>query len=170
MFRQSYEFTSFVNNMNSQTKARGNKVFLAIKYYPMLGPFTDTWDDLVDDNGAPLHFGILRYNNSHASTFRERVKPRVVKAALVLLTYLRLEHHTVEDSMLFDSAMLLIKDSSEGAGVHYNSFGKPNRMFAWFVIDFLSILILFDTFIDIACCLLLCLSRMFLFLRRIWIC
>jgi hypothetical protein len=156
--------------MNSQTKARGNNVFLAIKYYPMLGPFTDTWDDLVDDNGAPLHFGILCYNNSHASTFRERVKPRDVKAALVLLTYLRLEHHTVEDSMLFDSAMLLIKDSSEGAGVHYNLFGKPNRMFAWFVINFLSILILFDTFIDIARCLLLCLSRMFLFLRRIWIC
>jgi hypothetical protein len=32
-------------------KARGNKVFLAIKYNPMLGPFTDTWDNLVDDNG-----------------------------------------------------------------------------------------------------------------------
>jgi hypothetical protein len=77
MFRQSYEFTYFVNNMNSYTvKARrGNKVSVAIKYNPMLGPFTDTWDNLVDDNGAPLHFGILRYHNSHASTFRERVKP-----------------------------------------------------------------------------------------------
>jgi hypothetical protein len=114
----------------------------------MLGPFTATWDDLVDHDGAPLHFGILRYNNSHGSTFRERVKPRDVKAALVLLTYLKLEHYTVEDSLLFDSAMLDIKASSEGAGVHYNSFGKPNRMFAWFVIDFLSMLILFDTFID----------------------
>jgi hypothetical protein len=111
-------------------------------------PFTDTWDDLVDNNGAALHFGILRYHNSHESTFHEHVKPRDVKAALVLLTYLKLEHHTVEDSLLFDSAMLVIKDSSEGAGVHYNSFGKPNRMFAWFVIDFLSMLILFDTFID----------------------
>jgi hypothetical protein len=114
----------------------------------MLGPFTDTWDDLVDDNGAPLHFGNLRYHNSHASTFCERVKPRDIKAALVLLTYLKLEHHTVEDSLLFDSSMLLIKASSEGAGVHYNSFGKPNCIFAWFVIDFLSMLILFDTFID----------------------
>ena len=102
----------------------------------MLGPFTDTWDDLVDDNGAPLHFGNLRYHNSHASTFCERVKPRDIKAALVLLTYLKLEHHTVEDSLLFDSSMLLIKASSEGVGVHFNSFGKPNRMFVWFVIDF----------------------------------
>jgi hypothetical protein len=44
--------------------------------------------------------------------------------------------------------MLLIKASSEGVNVHNNSFGKPNSMFAWFVIDFLSMLILFDTFID----------------------
>jgi hypothetical protein len=83
--------------MNSQTvKARGNNAFVAIKYSPMLGPFTDTWDDLVDHDGAPLLFGELSYNNSHASTFRERVKPRDVKAALVLLTYLKLEHYTVE--------------------------------------------------------------------------
>ena len=89
----------------------------------MLGPFTDTWDDLVDHDGAPLHFGILRYHNSHASTFHERVKPRDVKTALVLLTYLKLEHHTIEDSLLFDSSMLLINASSEGAGVHNNSCG-----------------------------------------------
>ena len=84
------------------------------------------------------------------SRFQERVKPRDVKAALVLLSYLKLEHHTVDvgDSLLFDSSMLLIKASSEGANVHNNSFGKPNSMFAWFVIDFLSMLILFDTFID----------------------
>ena len=63
----------------------------------MLGPFTDTWDDLVNDNGDRLHFGVLHYNNTTTSTFRERVKPRDVKAALVLLTYLFLEHHTVDD-------------------------------------------------------------------------
>ncbi len=44
--------------------------------------------------------------------------------------------------------MLLIKASSKGAGVHYNSIGKSNHMFAWFVIDFLSMSILFDTVID----------------------
>jgi len=68
--------------------------------------------------------------------------------ALVLLNYLFLEHHTVEKSLLVDSAMLLIKESSEGEGVHFNSIGKPNRMFAWFVIDYLSMCILFDTFIE----------------------
>ena len=78
------------------------------------------------------------------------MKPRDVKAALVLLSYLKLENHTlaVENSLLLDSSMLLIKASSEGANVHNNLFAKPNSMFARFVIDFLSILILFDTFID----------------------
>ncbi len=68
---------------------------------------------------------------------------------MTLLTYLYLEHHTIEerDSLLFDSSMLLIKASSEGAGVHYNSIRKT-QSFAWFVIDFLSMSILFDTFID----------------------
>jgi hypothetical protein len=69
---------------------------------------------------------------------------------MTLLTYLYLKHHTIEerDSLLFDLPMLLIKASSEGAGVHYNSIGKPNHRFAWFVIDFLSMSTLFDTFID----------------------
>ncbi len=76
------------------------------------------------------------------------MKPRDVKTALVLLNYLYLEHHSIEDSMMFDSAMQLIKASSEGAGLHFNSFRKPNRMFAWFVIDFLVMSILFDSFLD----------------------
>ena len=66
----------------------------------------------------------------------------------MMLTYLFLKHHTVEDSMLFDSSMLLIKESSEGSVVHLNSIGKPNCMFAWFVVDFLAMSILFDSFID----------------------
>ena len=114
----------------------------------MLGLFTDTWDDLVNDNGDPLHFGKMHYTNTATSTFRERVKPQDVKTALVLLNYLFLEHYTVENLLLVDSSMLLIKESSEGAGVHFNSIGKPNRMFAWFVIDYLSMCILFDTFIE----------------------
>jgi len=92
----------------------------------------------VNDNGEPLYFGQLHYTSSTSSSFWGHVKPRDVKTALVLLNYLFLEHHSIEDSMLFDSAMQLIKASSEGEGVHFNLFRKPNRMFAWFVIDFFS--------------------------------
>ncbi len=65
-----------------------------------------------------------------------------------MLTYLFLKHHTVEDLLMFDSAMLLVKQSSEGSGVHFNSIGKPKRMFAWFVINFLAMSMLSDSFID----------------------
>ncbi len=102
----------------------------------------------MNDRGEPLHFGILNYNNTKTSTFCARVKPRDVKAALVMLNYLFLEHHTVEDLFLFDTAILLVKQSSEGSSVHFNSIGKPNRMFAWFVINFLAMSMLFDSFID----------------------
>ena len=54
----------------------------------------------------------------------------------------------VEDLGLFDSSMLLIKELSENAGMHFNLIGKPNRMFAWFVADFLAMSILFDSFIN----------------------
>jgi hypothetical protein len=73
-----------------------------------------------------------------------------VKAALSMLSYLFLENHHVskEDSLLFDLAMLLVKQSCSGMKIHFNSIGKPNHMFAWFVIDFLSMLLLVDTFIN----------------------
>ncbi len=38
---------------------------------------------------------------------------------IVLLNYLFLEHHTVENLLLVHSATLLIKETSEGAGVHF---------------------------------------------------
>ena len=120
---------------------------VAPNYNPPLGPFTDTWDDLVNGNGESLHFGRLSYSSS-SETFRKSVKPSSVKTALTLLGYLKLELHVVEEekSLLFDSLMLDIKDSSKGAKMHFNSIGKPNHMFAWFVIDFLAMSILFDTF------------------------
>ena len=132
------------------TEEVGEPVFVVINYKPKLCPFTNTLDDLVDNDGQSLHIGVLSYKNTYTSTFCERVKPRDVKAALTLLSYLFLEHTIVDanKSLPFDFSMLLINVSSEGLGVHFNSIGKPNHMFAWFVIDFVSMMILFDSFID----------------------
>ncbi len=44
--------------------------------------------------------------------------------------------------------MLLVKQSSSGLKINSNSFGKLNLIYAWFVIDFLVMLFLFDTFVD----------------------
>ncbi len=114
----------------------------------MLGPFTNKWD-MVNDDGELLQIGVLSFHNTKTSTFCVCVKPQDVKAALAMLSYLYLKHCTVKekDSFLFDSSMLLIKQSSEEPGIHFNSTEKQNCMFDWFIIDFLSMLILFDSFI-----------------------
>ena len=113
--------------LNSQMLNAKDLFLGAINYNPKLGPFTDKWDDLVDEFGSKLHFGKISYQNNYVSRFQERVKPRDVKAALVLLSYLKLEHHTIDvgDSLLFDSSMLLIKSSSEGSNVHNNCSENP---------------------------------------------
>jgi hypothetical protein len=58
--------------------------------------------------------------------------------ALTLLSYLYLENHSVneEDSNLHDSAMVLIKRTSEKETLHHNSFRRVNKMFVQFVIDY----------------------------------
>ncbi len=62
--------------MNSyKNKATETPAFVVADYKPWLGPFTNTRDDLVNKDGEPLHFGVLNYNNTSSSKFRERVKP-----------------------------------------------------------------------------------------------
>ncbi len=168
-----YEFICFVNDMNSQkNKATDAPVVVAANYKPWLGPFTNTGDDLVNKDGEPLHFGVLNYNNASSSTFHERVKPRDVKATLTLLSYLYLEHHTIEecDSLLFDSSMLLIKASTKGAGVHFNSIGKPNTCLLGLLLISCRCQFCLTLSLIIARCWLLCPSRRFLFLRHIRLC
>jgi hypothetical protein len=73
-----------------------------------------------------------------------------VKCALALVVHLYLEHSKVTESssMVEDTAMLLIKETTNADVFHSNSFGKVNAHFACFVIDFLSMLLLFDAYID----------------------
>ncbi len=67
-----------------------------------------------------------------------------------MLSYLFLENSHVShgNSLLFDSAMLLVKEWASGLNIHFNAIRKPNHMFAWFVIDFSSKLLRFDTLVD----------------------
>ncbi len=63
-----------------------------------------------------------------------------MKSALALVVRLFLEHSKVTESssMVQESAMLLLKKTSNADVFHSNSFGKVNANFARFVIDFLS--------------------------------
>ncbi len=69
------------------------------------------------------------------------VLPRDIMTALTLLPYLYLENHSVkeEDSNLRDSAMVLIKSTNKNEMLHHNSFGKVNKMFIQFVIEYFAV-------------------------------
>jgi hypothetical protein len=75
---------------------------------------------------------------------------------LSLMLKLQLEHHSVtpEDSVLTDSCMLEIKSSSHPdvaqTAIHQNSISKVNMTFNKFVIDYLSIQLLFDNWYPFA--------------------
>jgi hypothetical protein len=78
------------------------------------------------------------------------VPARDVKFALALVVHLLLEHSKVPEcsSLVQDFAMLLIKDTTKDDVFHSNSFGKVNANFARFVIDFLSMLLSFDAYLE----------------------
>ncbi len=101
----------------------------------------------MNRDGEPLYVGQLHFKKCKKK-FTKFVNPRDLKASLCLLSYLFLENHSVpkDESVLFDSAILSIKASLEGEALHMNSIGKPNKMFAHFVIDFLAMSLLFDCF------------------------
>jgi hypothetical protein len=113
----------------------------------------DTWNDFVDEDGNKLNIGELKYQTKHGKFFPlyvHHVPPRYVKCALALVVCLFLEHSKVTESssMVQDSAMLLIKETTKADVFHSNSFGRVIANFAHFVIDFLSMLLLFDTYTD----------------------
>jgi hypothetical protein len=113
----------------------------------------DTWNNFVDEDGNKLNIGELKYQTKHGKLFPlyvHHVPARNVKCALALVVRLFLEHSKVTESsnMVEDSAMLLIKEATNSDVFHSNSFGKINAHFARFVIDFLSMLLLFDAFTD----------------------
>jgi hypothetical protein len=113
----------------------------------------DTSNDFVDEDGNNLNIGELKYQTKHGKLFPSyvhHVTPRNVKCALALVVRLFLEYSKVTEgsSMVQDSAMLLIKETTNADVFHSNSNGKVNANFAHFVIDFLSMLLLFDAYTD----------------------
>jgi hypothetical protein len=113
----------------------------------------DKWNDFVDEDGNKLNIGKQKYQTKHGTFFPlyvHHVPTRNVKCAFALVVRIFLEHSKVTESssMVQYSAMLLIKKTTNVDVFHSNSFGKVNANFAHFVIDFLSMLLLFDAYTD----------------------
>jgi hypothetical protein len=82
--------------------------------------------------------------------FVNHVPARDIKSALSLDLCLFFEHSKVSEdiSIVENLLMKLIKKSSQDETIHSNLIGKVNNSFAIFDVDFLSMLLLFDSYID----------------------
>ena len=76
--------------------------------------------------------------------FTDAVVCRDVMGALVLSMNLQLENFTNKKNVSPDSSMFRIKKTTINQGIHVNLFGRVNKSFCQFPIDFLSILFVFD--------------------------
>ncbi len=165
MYIHYFSFQCFVNVMHQLTIVFMFIVFMFYMYsflhqIHIIHEFVcisvcqvDTWNDFFDEDGNKLNIGQLKYETKHGKFFPSYihlVSARNVKSALALVVRLFLEHFKVTEnsSMLQDSAMLLLKETSNTDVFHSNSFGKVNANFARVVIDFLSMLLLFDAYSD----------------------
>jgi hypothetical protein len=112
----------------------------------------DTYINFQDDQGNKLCIGELKYvskKGKQALSFVNNVPARDVKSVLSLIVCLLLEHSNVpeEKSCIVDSLMKDIKKSYKDKRIHANSIRKVNASFAKFVVDFITMLLLFDAFI-----------------------
>ena len=112
----------------------------------------DTYNDFRDDQGNQLQIGELNYASKKGKSvlsFADNVPTRDIKLALSLVVRLLLKHSSVtnDKSCINDLLMVQIKKSSKDELTHSNSFGRVNASFAKFVVDFLAMSLLFDSFL-----------------------
>ncbi len=112
----------------------------------------DTYNDFKDDQGNQLQIGELNYASKKGKSvlsFADNVPARDIKSALSLVVCLLLEHSSVtnDKSCINDLLLVEIKKSSKEELTHSNLFGRVNASFAKFVVDFLAMSLLFDSFL-----------------------
>ncbi len=106
----------------------------------------DSWEMLRDSNNQRLLIGLFQFQKKVASTYTEANSSRDVLAALHLMVMLQLEDFLVcgKLSHICDSQMKFLKMSSNSELTNHNSFGWMNKKFARFVIDFISVQLVFN--------------------------
>jgi hypothetical protein len=108
-----------------------------------------TWDNVCNDKNQRLVIGAHCFHSLGSQTFTVANHFCDVFAALGLMLELMLEPFSVssQDSRVTDSLMKLLKDSSApniASPTSSNSFGWVNKFFCHFVIDMLSVQLVFN--------------------------
>jgi hypothetical protein len=85
----------------------------------------NTWNDFFDKDGNKLSIGKFKYETKHGKfcpSYVHLVLARNVKPTLALVVHLFLEHSKVTESssMVQDSAMFLLKETSNNDVFHSN--------------------------------------------------
>jgi hypothetical protein len=119
-----------------------------------------TWKSIGQHSNSGPNDGFVlkraKFKKYNAPGFLKFALPQEIQAMLSLLPKLYLESHLVpqDKTYLVDSCMLEIKASSHqdiaGSDIHANSFQRANTTFTKFVIDYLSIALLFDNWYPFA--------------------
>ena len=119
-------------------------------YFVQIVLSDNEWDQVRDTNDHRLCIGVLPFHKQGTQTFTAANNCRDVLSALQLMLHLQLEPYNIDadNSKLTDSLMLLLKETSRPLpgrqSINVNSFGKVNKSFCRFVIDFLSVQLVFD--------------------------
>jgi hypothetical protein len=106
----------------------------------------DSWEMLRDSNNQHLLIGLFHFQKKAASTYTEANNSQDVLAALHLMVMLQLEDFLVcgKLSHICDSQMKVLKITSNGELTNHNLCGQVNKKFARFVIDFISVQLVFN--------------------------
>ena len=115
---------------------------IAPRYNPFIGPILVRWEDYCKGN-LKLAIGEYSYTRTEGR-FTNEVVCRDVVGALVLLMNLQLENFTTKKNVSSDSSMFCIKKTTINRDIHVNSFGRVNKIFCQFALDFISMLLVFD--------------------------
>jgi hypothetical protein len=113
--------------------------------------------EICDSQNRRLVIGAYHFTTYANQTYIQANNSRDVLAGLYLMSTLLLENFTEqgEFSRITDSLMLQIKESSSPTGdcqpINCNSFGRVNRAFGCFVIDFLAVQLVFNNWFPFKC-------------------
>ena len=118
---------------------------------PILTFDSSDWRVITDARGRHFAIGVDSFNKDTAY-YTDNNSPADVFGALTFMMSATLEHHSVSDqnSGLIDTLLVKIKQSSYPKdnrtpdSIHNNCFGKPNKSFCRFVIEYIAMSLFFD--------------------------